>query len=49
VKRVQGYESDIVELKKEMGLKVFEFQQRYNIDEKLKASIKSVKDYYMRL
>jgi len=49
VKRVLGYESDIVKLKKERAVKVFELQQRYNIDEKIRTSIKSVQEYYMRL
>jgi DNA invertase Pin-like site-specific DNA recombinase len=48
-KRIQEYEIDIVRLKKDRGLKVFEYQQQFNIDEKMNASIRAVGDFYLRL
>lgn len=48
-KRIQEYEVEIARLKKVRGLKVFEYQQQFNADEKISASIRSVSDYYLRL
>lgn len=49
VTRIQEYESTLSALKKERGLRVFELQQRLNADEKVKASIQSVSEFYIRL
>ena len=48
-KRIQEYEIEIVRLKKERGLKVFECQRQFNTDEKMNASIRAVGDFYLRL
>ena len=48
-KRIQEYEVEIASLKKERGLKVFEYQQQFNTDEKMNASIRAVGDFYLRL
>lgn len=49
VRRVQEYESALVGLKKERGARLFEFQQQFNVDEKIKATIQSVSEFYLRL
>lgn len=48
-KRIQEYEIEIAGLKKERGLKVFEYQQQFNTDEKMNASIQFLSDFYLRL
>ena len=48
-KRIQEYEFEIARLKKERGLKVFEYQKQFNTDEKMNASMQSVSDFYLRL
>lgn len=48
-KRIQEYEIEIVRLKKERGLKVFEYQQKFNTDEKIDTSVRAVSDFYLRL
>lgn len=48
-KRIQECEVEIARLKKERGLKVFEYQQQFNTDEKMNASIRAVGEFYLRL
>lgn len=48
-KRIQEYEIEIVRLKKERGLKVFEYQQQFNTDEKMNTSLRAVGNFYLRL
>lgn len=48
-KRIQEYEIEIARLKKERGLKVFEYQQQFNTDEKMRTSIRAVGDFYLKL
>ena len=48
-KRIQEHEIEIARLKKERGLKVFEYQQQFNTNEKMNASIRAVGDFYLRL
>lgn len=49
VKRIQEYESTLATLKHDRNLKVFELQQRLNADEKIRASVQSVNEFYIRL
>lgn len=49
VKRIHEYETTLAALKKDRGLKVFEFQQQFDSDERIKASVQSVSDFYIRL
>ena len=48
VKRIQEYESTLPILKRERNVKVFELQQRLSADEKLKVSMQSVSEFYIR-
>lgn len=48
-KRVQEYETEISRLKKERGLKIFEYQQQFNVDVKINESINLVSKFYLRL
>lgn len=48
-KRIQEYEIEIAGLKKERGLKVFEYQQQFDTDKIMSASMQAVSDFYLRL